>query len=248
MEKIASKRLFFSPALPSPPGRPRRRLAELIDVPPPHAAPAVPSAESSKGWLTLSASHWKTLMQVESLAIPEVKLITPRRFGDHRGWFCETYSASKLAEYGISLNFVQDNHSYSAQIGTLRGLHFQAPPHAQDKLVRVTRGRVLDVAVDIRRGSPTYGQYVSAILDAENGAQLLVPKGFAHGFVTLAADTEFLYKVSDTYAPECDAGLIWNDPQLNIDWQLGDLAPVLSEKDRQLPTLADFVSPFLYRP
>ncbi|MEM6551943.1 MAG: dTDP-4-dehydrorhamnose 3,5-epimerase [Planctomycetota bacterium] len=184
-------------------------------------------------------------MNVQPLAIPDVKLITPKRFGDHRGFFMETYSEPVLAEHGITDRFVQDNHSKSAAVGTLRGLHFQKPPHAQAKLVRVTAGRVLDVAVDIRKGSPTFGQHVTAELSAENDAQLYVPVGFAHGFVTFEPNTEFLYKVSGLYAPQADAGLIWNDPELAIDWPL-DVQPVLSEKDSQLPTFADFDSPFVY--
>ena len=185
-------------------------------------------------------------MKIEPLAIPDVKLITPKRFGDHRGWFVETYSKPRLVEHGVDLEFVQDNHSFSAQVGTLRGLHFQKPPHAQDKLVRVTRGKVLDVAVDIRKGSPWYGQHVSTVLDANDGLQMFVPKGFAHGFVTLTPDTEFLYKVSDVYAPDCDAGIRWDDADLAVDWQLDDLTPVTSEKDGKLPSFADFDSPFTY--
>ncbi|MEM1211553.1 MAG: dTDP-4-dehydrorhamnose 3,5-epimerase [Planctomycetota bacterium] len=184
-------------------------------------------------------------MNVQPLAIPDVKLITPQRFGDHRGFFMETYSEPKLAEHGITDRFVQDNHSKSATVGTLRGLHFQKPPHAQAKLVRVTAGRVFDVAVDIRKGSPTYGQHVTAELSGDNDAQLYVPIGFAHGFVTVEPDTEFLYKVSGLYAPQADAGIIWNDPELAIDWPL-DVEPVLSDKDSQLPTFAEFDSPFVY--
>lgn len=185
-------------------------------------------------------------MNVTQTAIPDVKLITPKKFGDARGFFSETYSSVKFAEAGIDRAFVQDNHSLSATIYTLRGLHFQTPPFAQAKLVRCIRGKILDVAVDIRKGSPTYGQHVSAVLDPENWAQMLVPRGFAHGFVTLAADTEVIYKVDNRYAPDHDAGLAWNDPDLGIDWQLAGHDPKLSDKDATHPRLADFDSPFSY--
>jgi dTDP-4-dehydrorhamnose 3,5-epimerase len=189
-------------------------------------------------------------MQIVSLDIPEVKLITPKRFGDKRGFFMETFSAPKLAEHGIERDWVQDNHSLSARPGVLRGLHFQAPPHAQAKLVRVTRGRVWDVAVDIRVGSPTFGKWVCAELSADNDQQMFIPEGFAHGFVTLEPDTEFLYKVSSVYAPASDGGVIWNDPELNLPWPLDGIegGPQLSDKDANLPKLADFDSPFVYRP
>jgi dTDP-4-dehydrorhamnose 3,5-epimerase len=182
-------------------------------------------------------------MQIENTPLPGVLLITPPRFGDARGWFSESYNAPKLAALGVSTVFVQDNHSFSATPGTLRGLHFQAPPHAQDKLVRCSRGVIFDVAVDIRTGSPTYGQWYGAELSAENGQQLLVPKGFLHGFVTRVADTEVQYKCSDIYAPDCDGGLRWDDPDIGIDWGLsGD--PVLSAKDAVAPFLSTFQSPF----
>jgi dTDP-4-dehydrorhamnose 3,5-epimerase len=189
-------------------------------------------------------------MQIVSLDIPEVKLITPKRFGDMRGFFMETFSAPKLAEAGIERDWVQDNHSLSASRGVLRGLHFQAPPHAQAKLVRVVKGRVWDVAVDIRVGSPTFGKWVSAELSADNDQQMFIPEGFAHGFVTLEPDTEFLYKVSSVYAPESDGGVIWDDPDLNLPWPLDEIdgGPQLSEKDGKLPKLADLDSPFVYRP
>ena len=156
----------------------------------------------------------------------------------------ETYSQPKLAAAGIELDFVQDNHSLSRQVGVLRGLHFQKPPHAQAKLVRVTAGRVLDVAVDIRRGSPTYGRHVAVELDADSAQQLLIPVGFAHGFVTLEPDTEFLYKVSSDYAPQADAGIRWDSEELNIDWRLPVISPILSEKDAKLPRWSEFESPF----
>jgi dTDP-4-dehydrorhamnose 3,5-epimerase len=175
-----------------------------------------------------------------------VKLIRPRRFGDGRGWFVETYNLDKYVRLGVGVRFVQDNHSLSRSPWVLRGLHFQAPPRGQDKLVRCVKGRIWDVAADVRRGSPTFGQWVGAELSAENGNQLFLPVGFAHGFLTLEPDCEVEYKVSDLYAPECDGGLIWNDPTLAIDWPLGADAPVLSDKDTRLPALADFDSPFVY--
>ena len=178
--------------------------------------------------------------------VAPVKLIRPRRFGDDRGWFVETYNSEKYAKLGVGVIFQQDNHSLSRSPWVLRGLHFQTPPRGQDKLVRCVRGRIWDVAVDVRRGSPTYGKWVAAELSAENGHQLFVPVGFAHGFVTLEADTEVEYKVSDLYAPDCDGGLIWNDPTINVAWPLGGAAPVLSDKDTRLPGLADFDSPFVY--
>lgn len=187
-------------------------------------------------------------MQIESLDIPDVKLITPKRFGDARGFFMETFSAPKLAEHGIERDWVQDNHSLSARPGVLRGLHFQAPPHAQAKLVRVVKGRVWDVAVDIRVGSPTYGKWVSTELSADNDRQLFIPEGFAHGFITLDPDTEFLYKVSSSYAPQADGGVRWDDPDLNLPWPLDGLegGPQLSDKDAELPKLAELDSPFTY--
>lgn len=173
-------------------------------------------------------------------------LLSPRRFGDARGWFMETWSKSRACSQGIEVEFVQDNHSYSAAIGTLRGLHFQTPPHAQAKLVRCLRGSIMDCVVDVRAGSPTYGRWVSAELSAENGHQLYVPVGFAHGFVTLQADTEIAYKCSDHYAPEFDGGVIWNDSDIGIDWLLPASGAVLSDKDCARPKLADFDSPFAY--
>lgn len=158
----------------------------------------------------------------------------------------ETYSEAAALAAGIGVRFVQDNQSFSAAAGTVRALHFQRPPHAQAKLVRCMRGSVMDYAVDIRRGSPTYGQHVAAKLTAKGGEQLFVPVGFAHGFVTLEAEVEVAYKVSDVYAPGCDGGIIWNDPAIGIDWPLPESGAVLSEKDRVLPTLAEFDSPFDY--
>jgi dTDP-4-dehydrorhamnose 3,5-epimerase len=175
------------------------------------------------------------------------KLINPKRFADGRGWFSETYNARSYAALGVDVEFCQDNHSLSKPAGVIRGLHFQRPPHAQAKLVRCVRGRIWDVAVDIRAGSPTYGKAVGAELSGDNGRQLFVPAGFAHGFLTLEPDTEVEYKVSDYYAPDCDGGLIWDDPDLALDWPLpAGSAPVLSDKDRALPRLAAFDSPFPY--
>lgn len=184
-------------------------------------------------------------MQVEATTLPDVKIIHAKKFGDHRGFFSETYSARAFGEAGIDLVFVQDNHSLSAEVGTLRGLHFQAPPHAQDKLVRVTRGRILDVAVDIRASSPDFGKFVAVELSAQNWRQLLVPVGFAHGFVTLEPDTEVLYKVSAPYAPSHDHGLAFDDPALGIDWGLPSERLILSDKDRRHPKLAELPRYFL---
>ena len=185
-------------------------------------------------------------MQVFPLDIPAVKLVRPKRFGDHRGYFAETYSHAKLLDHGVDLTFVQDNESLSAKRGTVRGLHFQRPPHAQDKLVRCVKGAVLDIALDIRKGSPTFGQHVTAELSAENGDQLLVPVGFAHAFVTLTDDCLVQYKVTDVYAPDCDAGVIWSDPALAINWPIDPGEATISDKDAKLPTLAQLDSPFTY--
>jgi dTDP-4-dehydrorhamnose 3,5-epimerase len=185
-------------------------------------------------------------MHIDKTPLDGVLLLRPQRFGDDRGWFSETWNAARLAEAGITIPFVQDNHSFSAQAGTVRGLHFQSPPHAQDKLVRCTRGAILDVAVDARRGSPSYGAWFGAELTAENGLQLLVPAGFLHGFATRLPDTEVQYKCSDVYAPECDGAVRWDDPTLAIDWGLSE-APVLSTKDAAAQAFDDFRSPFEYR-
>ena len=185
------------------------------------------------------------MLTVTKTALPGVMLLEPRRFGDHRGFFCESWNKTRMAEHGIKTDFVQDNHSMSRDIGTVRGLHFQSPPHAQAKLVRCGRGALLDVAVDIRKGSPTYGQWVGCELSFENGRQLLIPEGFLHGFATLMADTEIVYKCSDYYAPECDGAVRFDDPEIGIDWGL-DGDPVLSEKDAAAPLLHDFETPFSY--
>lgn len=186
-------------------------------------------------------------MQIEDTAIPEVKIITPRRFGDNRGWFFESFSAARMAEAGLAHDWVQDNHSYSAAKGTLRGLHYQAPPFAQAKLVRIVRGAVIDVAVDIRVGSPTYKRSVAVELSAENGRQLLIPRGFLHGFVTITPDAEMLYKVDNPYSGEADGSVRFDDPDLAVDWGV-DLAGVtLSDKDAAAPAFADFDNPFTYK-
>lgn len=181
-------------------------------------------------------------MQVEETTLAGVHILTPRRFGDARGFFSESWSRARMAEAGLDYDFVQDNHSMSMAVGTLRGLHYQRPPHAQAKLVRCGRGRLLDVAVDIRRDSPTFGQWVAVELSFDNGKQLLIPEGFLHGFVTLEPETEIVYKCSDYYAPDCDGAVAWDDPALGIDW--GVTAPVLSDKDAKAPKLAEIDNPF----
>jgi dTDP-4-dehydrorhamnose 3,5-epimerase len=183
-------------------------------------------------------------MNVQLLAIPDVKLLTPRIFRDERGFFSETWSRSALTAAGVAADFVQDNHSLSRQKGVVRGLHFQIDPHSQGKLLRVVRGAILDVAVDIRRGSPTFGQHVCAVLSAENWSQLWVPVGFAHGFCTLEPNTEVLYKVTGAYAPECDRGIAYDDPDLAITWPLAPGEAVLSDKDSRLPRLRDIPAYF----
>lgn len=185
-------------------------------------------------------------MEITATAIPDVKCITPVRHGDSRGFFAETYNKRALDEAGIDLDFVQDNFSLSAECGTLRGLHYQLPPFAQAKLVSVIRGSILDVAVDIRRGSPTFGQHVSVKLTSETGTQILVPAGFAHGFCTLEPDTEVFYKVNSFYAPEHDRGIIWNDPALGIEWPFDAANMTLSERDTRHPTFANQPDLFEY--
>jgi dTDP-4-dehydrorhamnose 3,5-epimerase len=178
-------------------------------------------------------------MQVEALAIPDVLLVTPPRFGDARGFFSETWNAARFAAAGIGEMFVQDNHSLSAAKGVIRGLHCQIGPHVQGKLVRCVRGAIWDVAVDIRVGSPTYGQHVAAELSAENWRQLWVPGGFLHGFCTLIPDTEVIYKVTDVWNRECERGVIWNDPDLALPWPVAPGEAVLSDKDAALPRLSE---------
>jgi dTDP-4-dehydrorhamnose 3,5-epimerase len=183
-------------------------------------------------------------MQVDTLSIPDVQILTPCRFADARGFFSESFSEATWRSAGFQANFVQDNHVYSVSKGVVRGLHYQLPPAAQGKLVRVTRGAILDVAVDIRRGSPTFGKHVSAVLTAENGHQIWVPAGFAHGYVTLEDHTEVLYKVTNPYAPELDRGIRWNDPTLGIDWRIPEGEALLSQKDQVQPLLKDAVDLF----
>jgi len=185
-------------------------------------------------------------MEIISLEIPEIKIVTPKKHGDHRGFFSETYNKKALEAAGIHLNFVQDNQSLSAERGTIRGLHFQTPPFAQDKLVRVVRGSILDVAVDLRKGSPTYGKHVSAVISADKWNQILVPVGFAHGICTLEPNTELLYKVTNYYSPEHDKGLLWNDPALGIQWTILPGEAILSDKDKKQPLLKDLPDYFSY--
>ncbi|MDR3439721.1 dTDP-4-dehydrorhamnose 3,5-epimerase [Telmatospirillum sp.] len=183
-------------------------------------------------------------MNIVATAIPDVRIVTPRRFEDHRGFFSETFNARAFAEAGLPSDFVQDNHSLSRPKGTVRGLHFQIPPFAQAKLVRVVRGSILDVAVDLRRASATFGKSVAVVLTALEGNQLFIPVGFAHGFCTLESDTEVLYKVTAPYSAADDRGLLWNDPDLAIDWPVpADLA-VLSEKDKNHPGLRNLPAYF----
>ncbi|HYH23523.1 MAG TPA: dTDP-4-dehydrorhamnose 3,5-epimerase [Azospirillum sp.] len=178
-------------------------------------------------------------MDIQRLAIPEILVLKPAKFGDERGFFSETYNRKRFAEAGIDLDFVQDNHARSAQVGTVRGLHFQTPPFAQDKLLRVVKGAVLDVAVDVRHGSPTFGRHVAVELSEGAWNQILVPVGFAHGYCTLMPDTEVIYKVTNYYAPKNDAGILWNDPDLGIEWPVRPEEALLSDKDRVLPRLAE---------
>jgi len=185
-------------------------------------------------------------MEIRHLDLPGVALLRPRHFADSRGSFTETYNEKTFRAAGITTKFVQDNQSFSAKRGTIRGLHFQLPPAAQTKLVRVLRGSVYDVAVDLRAGSPAYGRWVGETLTADGGEQLFVPRGFAHAFCTLEADTVVAYKVDDFYAPASDSGLIWNDPTLAIEWPVAADEVVLSDKDLRLGRFADFVSPFKY--
>ena len=183
-------------------------------------------------------------MQIEQTALKDVLVLTPKRHGDARGFFSESWNRKTLSDAGVHLpEFVQDNHSLSAQVGTIRGLHFQSPPHAQGKLVRCGRGRLFDVAVDVRKGSPTYGQWVGEELSFENGRQLWIPAGFLHGFMTLEPETEIVYKCTDHYTPECDGAVLWSS--CGIDW-LDVPAPVLSDKDAAAQSFDQFDSPFQY--
>jgi dTDP-4-dehydrorhamnose 3,5-epimerase len=185
-------------------------------------------------------------MKIEPLEIPDILLITPPKFGDTRGFFSETWSAAKLAAQGFRETFVQDNHSLSALAGTVRGLHCQVAPSVQGKLVRVTKGAIWDVAVDIRRGSPSYGRHVAATLSAENWSQLWIPGGFLHGFCTLLPDTEVIYKVTADYERAAERAVIWNDPDLRLPWPVKPEDVLLSDKDKILPRLADCDEWFSY--
>ena len=183
-------------------------------------------------------------MELIKTDIPGVVILEPKVFGDHRGWFTETYAYNTLKDLGIDVTFVQDNQSYSKEKGTLRGLHFQQNPMAQTKLLRCTRGKILDVAVDIRKGSPTYLKWVSVELSADNKRQLFMPKGFAHGFVTLTEDVEVQYKVDAYYAPECDRSIRFDDPSIGVNWGVAN--PILSQKDMNAPLLCDSDCNFVY--
>ncbi len=185
-------------------------------------------------------------MKIVETGLPGLKIITPDRMQDARGFFSESYNRVRLAEHGITTKFVQDNHSMSALAGTVRGLHFQSPPHAQAKLVRCGRGSLFDVAVDIRVGSPSYGKWFGVELSFENGRQLLVPTGFLHGFVTRQADTEIIYKCSDHYAPECDGGIRFDDPAIGVDWGLNGADAIVSDKDSTAGLLAELDNSFVY--
>ena len=186
-------------------------------------------------------------MQIEQTSLNGVVVLTPARFGDSRGFFSESWSQGRMEQAGLNYHFVQDNHSLSSAAGTVRGLHFQAPPHAQAKLVRCGRGRFLDVVVDIRKGSPTFGQWVAEELSFENGKQLLIPRGFLHGFATLEPNTEIIYRCDDVYALECDGAVRFDDPDIGIEWGLGANKAILSEKDAAAPLMKDFDSPFNYK-
>lgn len=183
-------------------------------------------------------------MKITKTDIEGLYIVEPQVFGDNRGWFMETWTKNKFEDNGIKIDFVQDNQSYSAQKGTLRGLHFQINPKCQTKLLRCTRGEILDVAVDLRRGSPTFKKWVSVKLTAENKKQFLIPKGFAHGFVTLTDDVEVQYKVDEYYAPECDRSVRFDDPEIGVDWGVSN--PVLSNKDKSAPLLKDSDFNFTY--
>ncbi len=178
-------------------------------------------------------------MQVSATDIPDVKLIAPKKFGDHRGFFSEVFNQASLVAAGIDHNWVQDNHSLSVAPGVVRALHYQLPPMAQAKLVRVVKGKILDIAVDIRRSSPTFGKHVAAELSADNWLQMYVPAGFAHGFVTLEPNTEVVYKVSELYSPAHERGILWNDPALGIKWSIDPDEATLSDRDKKHPTFAN---------
>jgi dTDP-4-dehydrorhamnose 3,5-epimerase len=183
---------------------------------------------------------------IEKTPLAGLVVLTPTRFGDNRGFFSESWSRKRMQEHGLDLDYVQDNHSVSSAVGTVRGLHFQSPPHAQAKLVRCGRGLLFDVAVDIRRGSPTYGQWFGTELSFENGKQMLIPTGFLHGFATRAPETEIIYKCTDYYAPDCDRSVRFDDPAIGVDWGVDAAAAILSEKDLKAPLLADIDNTFVF--
>lgn len=185
-------------------------------------------------------------VKIEPTKIYDVKIVWPDKFGDHRGFFSETFNSEKFKLSGLDLSFCQDNHSLSEKAGTLRGLHFQINPHAQGKLLRVTRGAIYDVAVDIRAGSPTFGEWVGYEISAKLWNQIFIPVGFAHGFCTLEDNTEVIYKVTAPYSPENERGLAWNDDELAIDWPIDNDAPILSEKDTSYPELRNLPTFFKY--
>jgi len=185
-----------------------------------------------------------SMMIVEKTPIQGVLILTPKRHGDERGFFCESYSKKAFEDAGVFVEFVQDNHSLSTKVGTIRGLHFQRPPFAQDKLVRCGRGRIFDVVVDIRKGSPTFGEWFGQELSFENGKQLLAPVGMAHGFATLEPDSEIVYKCSNYYAPDCDDGLNFDDRDIGIDWRVDTTSAIISKKDKSAGWLRDLETPF----
>lgn len=185
-------------------------------------------------------------MKIEETALPGVLILTPARFSDARGFFSESWNSNRLAEAGLNPTFVQDNHSFSYATGTVRGLHYQSPPHAQGKLVRCGRGALFDVAVDFRRGSPTFLKWIGVDLTFENGRQIWIPPGFLHGFATREPDTEIIYKCTDYYAPECDGVVRYDDPELGVDWGLGSQEAILSDKDRAAPLLTEVFSQFVW--
>lgn len=196
--------------------------------------------------LTVTRPKGRRFLKASQTALSGVFILEPTRFGDARGFFAESWNQQRMSDAGFDIDWVQDNHSLSTEAGTVRGLHFQAPPHAQAKLVRCGRGRLFDVAVDIRRGSPTYGKWTGVELSADNGLQLLIPTGFLHGFVTREPDTEIIYKCSDYYAPECDGAVRFDCPEIRIDWRLDGVKPILSDKDAAASRLVDIDSPFVY--
>ncbi len=187
-------------------------------------------------------------MDIQACAVPGPLIIKPNKFGDHRGFFSETFKNEALKAHGVDLTWVQDNHSFSAARGVVRGLHFQTAPFAQAKIVRTTRGAILDVAVDVRAGSPTYGAHVAVELSDSNWTQLYVPVGFAHGFCTLTPDVEVIYKVTAGYSPEHEGGVLWNDPDIGVDWPIADGEATLSARDLEWPSFSEFKSPFSFAP